>query len=830
MFQIDTTQLAQGIRQNAHGEKYLYAVNRSTFENIDSEVIYQQTYKFQFKEENTLYIVVGTDSGLLIEYLYKNPPPKGSTYLFIEFPEVIEKILLEFSPPKKSRTYLTDHEHWVSVAEQYDLADYLFINRVIVVQSYAVKDNYINQYKQLWKQIEQEVSDKKWQYLGKVGSKIFIQTQIDNMNENQFSVSILENIFEGKTAVMLAGGPSLDMYIDWIEKNREKFIVFAVSRIAKRLLSTSIVPDFFVSIDPNEVSFDVSKEMLQYSGKSTLINQYHIIPKLLNQWQGLNFYVGPRYPWFSKNQPPFIDAPGPTVTNVALHAAIFMGIKKIILVGVDLCFSPEGYSHASSSIEHTIGPMSSYVGQLVTTNSGQQAETENSFFNAISTLRAQAEQALNNNCEFINPSPNSAKIEGVKYIPIDELHLSGEAGNVKEIIKKCLPKDLITAKKEHYETILKAIKEQQKELKKIISLTEKGLKYNENLFKDNQPEKNFKFKIKMDKLEKRLDKQFFALSPVCRSFGIQSFLKFFKPAYDKDMNNSEVKEWGDLYYEAYKTGSVELNKSLKQATLRTEKRIKELSLEEHIDELLEFWKKDNSLGRAVILKNNSPEIYDNLNTAQKHTIDSYIHEFEEIITGSFEKSEQFNRIKQLADLSGGEAKAYDYYVREDKAGLERMITSLEKHSDPRAIPMKHLAQGYLHELNDDINEAILVYQNADKGIALEAALKQLALISIAKKDLELAEKALDLLCGISLAYIPQLANIYKIQGRIKDALDAYALYLDNFPEDIVTMLKLASLYEDIENNDAALYVYEHILTIDPKNITARHQIDIIKKH
>lgn len=825
MFQIDSTQLSQGLRQNDFGEKYLYSVHRNTFASIASAVLYQQAFKNFFEATDTLFLIVGTDSGLLIKYLADNPPQKGSSYIFIDFPEIIEKTCIDFEPFSESRIYLTDYEHWQDTAKQYDLSDYLFLNNVTIIQSQAVRQNYLPEYKQLWKKVEEELSDLRWRHLAKTGSQIFIQTQIQNLNENQFSVALLQDKLKGKTAVMLAGGPSLDLHLDWVEKNRDKLVVFSVSRIAKRLLETNIVPDFFVAIDPNNVSFDVSKEVLSFSDKSILINQYHLISKVVSQWKGTMFFMGALFPWSTKNQPIFIDAPGPTVTNVALHAAIFMGIKRIILMGVDLCYSPKGYSHASGSIEHAVGPMSSYIGQLVTTNDGSKAETTNALYNAISTLSSQAQYAQTQGCQFINPSPHASRVESIDYIPIDEIELDDPIQSPIELVQDVLPDDIEAAKKAHYEMIQKELEVTKNELKKVIKLTKKGLNYNDKFFANNEPEKNFKYKLKMDRLEKQLDKKFGALTQVCKSFGIRSFVRFFKPAYDKNMDANEVKEWGETYYEAYQSGASELLKVLNTALKRSEIRLLELAQDSVSDDdakqLIESWGNEYAMGRAEIFKDNHPKACQSLSDSSQKAIDHLIDIYHKTITAPFEKSEKYLRVKLLADLNGGEAKAYDFFVREDLDGLNRLISSLGEHPDERAIPMKFLAEGYYNELQGDDEKAIEAYQMADKGLALEAALKQLALIAFKNKNIEFAEQALYYLSQLSPAYLPQLADLIKIKGRAKEALDIYADYLEQFPEDIINMLKLASMFQELEQLDGAKFVYEHVLSIDPDNVTAK---------
>ncbi len=829
MFQIDSSLLTVGFQKNSFGEKYLYTINQNTFASVSSDIFFKQEYSDILNRKNTLFLIIGTDSGLLIKYLFDNPPPRGSTYLFIEFTEVIEFALLDFQPDENKRIYLTDYTHWTDVAKQYELTKYLYTNHVVTIQSVCVKDNFFPQYKLLLKQIEQELSDLKWKHSISSGAKEFIKTQIENLNENQHSAVKLKNLLHGKTAVLLAGGPSLDLYLDWVEENREKLVVIAVSRIAKRLLNTNIVPDFFAAIDPHQVGFEVSKEVLLFSDKSVLLNHYHLSPYILSQWQGPTFFVGPRYPWNTLKQPEYFQAPGPTVTNIALQIAIFMGVKKIILLGVDLCYSSEGYSHASGSMEHKAGPITSSICQLVTTNEGNTAETDNAFFNAIKNLDAQAKYAKENNCQFINPSPHSAKIENVNYIPIDQIKLNPTKLEPSISLVNCkLPEDINSTQKEYYQELLQEIERTQLKLKKIIKLTQKALDYNQKLFKNDAPEENFKYKIKMDKLEKHLNNDFDGLTNLCRNYGIESFLRFLKPALE-ELSDKEVKEWGDMYYDAYNSGSKALSKLLNEAKRRTQNRILEFDMGRNINKLCSFWEEEQSPGRVLFFKSKYPSEYERLTHKELKRINQTVDAYNDLVNSEPEKTIQYAKIKQRTDLSGSEVKASGLFSQNDSDGLNRMLKGLKQHTGEKAKDLLHLTEGYLFEIQGNEEEAIKAYKQIIEGHALEAGLKQLSLIYLTSNDLSSAETALYNLACMSLTYVPKLANLYKIQKRYKDALDTYTSYLDVFPEDIMTLAKLASLYQEINEIEAAQFVYKHILTIDQDNKVAKTHLEQLQK-
>lgn len=76
-------------------EYYLPSVNRHTFEKLDSASLYNKKYQDAFKQEDTLHIIIGMDSGLLANYLMSQPQAKGSKYLFVELADVLSLLTIE---------------------------------------------------------------------------------------------------------------------------------------------------------------------------------------------------------------------------------------------------------------------------------------------------------------------------------------------------------------------------------------------------------------------------------------------------------------------------------------------------------------------------------------------------------------------------------------------------------------------------------------------------------------------------------------------------------------------------------------------------------------
>lgn len=563
--------------ENQFGDKYLFSVNRKNFEQIGYQANFNKEYTDKFEKENTLYLISGTDSGLMVKELINRPPKKGSAFLFIDFPEVIELTKNQYDLGENKRIIVTTEDKWQEEAAKIGLDTYFWINNVEHIQSFAAQYYHIYEYLFLKNKIDDEINHLTWQYQSQLGSMTFVQRQLENLAENQIPAITLKDHFKGKSALILAGGPSLDENIDWIEKNQKHYLVIAVTRIARRLLQTKIKPDIFVSVDPHSVNFDVSKEVLQFEQESLLINQYHLSPRILGNWQGVNLFLGNIFPWKTKLNINNFFGTGPTVTNTAILFAIQLDIKQQILFGVDLCYSSEGYTHASGSIEHKHGPNVNTMGHTVITNKGEKAETNPAYFEAISSIENLAKVALESGGELINPSPNSAAMVDVKYKLISDIHIPEEHVSISSFLTKQFEKNSQPEYKvTHYKNVLRELNEAQDKIRQIKKIASKGLEYNKRFFTGDDPSKNYKFKLKMDKLEKELNhKNLVDFSTLSKKFGMREFLYFLKPDEDIEWTNKEIEQSGDTYYKALNFGAVEFSKHIFSAINRTEIRMLE---------------------------------------------------------------------------------------------------------------------------------------------------------------------------------------------------------------------------------------------------------------
>lgn len=261
---------------NGFGDRYLYGINRDVFNDIGSANLFRRQLEDLLLEDR-FHIVIGTDSGLLLQYVLNTGVPQGARYLFIEHPEVLASLEEELDLQILGDDIIcTTYDQYQEQAVAWNISSYIFIGQVLLHQSIAAQDDFPGIYQELIWNVRKEIKQFVWQINLSLGSEVFIQKQFDNLAENRLPAKLLQGLFPGKTAVLLAGGPSLDEIFPWLQKNRDHVVVLAVSRISRRLQEVGIAPDIIFSIDPHDVSFDVSKETLVFWKDAILVHMYHV--------------------------------------------------------------------------------------------------------------------------------------------------------------------------------------------------------------------------------------------------------------------------------------------------------------------------------------------------------------------------------------------------------------------------------------------------------------------------------------------------------------------------------------------------------------------------
>lgn len=813
---------------NKFGDELLYEVNRTSFDRLGASQVFQRHFGNRFEHTDSLYIIIGTDSGLLPAWILNKGIPEGTRYLFIELPEVIAALGTSLGTlTEEPRLAVTTPDAWESLKDDFQFSDYACLESISVTASIGAQDAYLSNYRTIQRQTQQAIEQFIWKTSYQLGSQVFVKRHIENLGENRVPAIVLNNAFCGRTAVILGGGPSLDDLIPWVKENRDRVAVIAVSRISRRLIECDIQPDIVVSIDPNPVSFDVSKEALRFDQGTLLANAYHVSTPLLAQWRGPSVYFGPRYPWLTTANPDNTRHHGPTVTNAAFAMAVDMGFETIIFAGLDLCYSREGHTHAKGSNERQAGPLLGSDDMQVETNGGWFADTNHAFAEAITTMGQQAQEATRRGYTLINSAIAAAKIANIQYCAIEELPKPAISEPPESIIARHLPQDAHADRLQHYKNAKRELASINGRLRSMSKLAVEALECNDGLFGRNGKQADFKYKNRMDKIERRLDRDFKDLAPLIKSFGVRTFLRLVRPDKDKEWSDEEIEYWGRGYYQSYKVSAETLLDIVASAQERLSSRMEELSPQPNLDVLLRQWDKDGTPGRAQVLLENNP----NPDLREQGELQERIQKFEGILGNN--DTQQARQCAERYTLAPVRARLSWLLQHDDRDTLERIAVELAQQPGEEANELALLATGYLQELDNQHAEAMASYQKivdlAADALApdreydnpnLEDALRQMSAISLNNGDIDDALLILNALTTLAPNYAPQYAELLRITGNIQEAADVYTEYLQRAPRDLSSFLRLGKLYQDAGAIDSAIWVYQHVIEEDPANDAA----------
>lgn len=831
MSDIDIAQQTgiEGVISNSFGEHYLFGINQQAFQKTDASTVFRTYFGDALFEEDTFHIIVGTDSGLLYQYIKAHGIPKGSRYLFVELPEVLA-LLEDFEPQLVGESVelaVTNEKNWLAQAKEMGAKKYAALDRLIPLRSLAVVHGHYSAYLAFWRKFKKTFDNFTWQQANFRDGRRFTLCQIENLTENQIPAICLKNAFRGKTAVVLAGGPSLDELLPWVKKHRENLLVIGVSRISYALLAAHIQPDIIVSIDPHPINLNVCQDMLAFQDGTLLINEFHLAPNLLSSWGGQKVFMGSRYPWPTplepENLPPTI---GTTVTNTAFALAVELGVAQIVLGGVDFCFNQRGYTHARGSAEHAMGSMPQFSDQQVETNNGMMADTTNSFSQSANPLDIVAQNAISRGCRTMNPAPGAMRLPHVEYIPVDDIHVAPMKKLAREIIVNTVPASNTKNRNQLYKEVLGEVDRILKELKAIKVLSGKALIHNRKLFAKNEPGAGFHNKEKVERIEEKLNQKYPDTSAFIRGFGMHHFTPILR--LDDDRYAEDLEESCRLYHQAMIDTSDELIKIFHMARARTIARQEEEKPQPNFRRLLEQWQHDHHPGRAIQWAKRHKNIVSQLPDSEQHRL----REFQDTFDATLEAlGQQYrDRIAQGTDLDGTINKAKEYFLIEDKAGLVRLQASLESHRNKiQAMHFIPLVQGYIAELNGEPKQATDAYEKITDGPACTEAFIQLFKLHGKTGDTDSALHVLKKLSKTDNTYSPMYADLLQATGDIDAAIEIYTDYVLANPDDLNTMMKLGKLYEQCGATDGVTMTMNYILDKDPGNQMAKTTLASLNK-
>jgi len=814
---------------NAFGDNYLYDVNRNTFKNDSSETLYKKRFKDSFLEPGRLNFFIGTDSGLLLNYLCERELPEGSRYVFIEIPSVIRRLQSSGKLNDLSdQIMVLSHEELWEKQDEFQLKNYIYIDKIFYFEAFCTLNGYMQIYRELSFTIKVELENIVWSITAHIGKATFIECQLKNICEFQNFAADLKNRFKGKNAILLAGGPTLDAILPWLRDNIDKVVVFAVSRICGQLRKAGIKPHFIFSVDPQDLSYEVSKEMLYFGDYSIFVYSYHVSPLLLGQWFGRSALLGPLFPWKTPLNGEIFESTGPTVTNAAFQTAIHMGFKKIIFGGVDFCFDPSGYTHASGSIERAGGPSLGNT-NTVKTNGGRMAESSPDYISAMQVMDFQAGYAAEQGCRVINPAEYAAELGNVDYIPLDEIQLDPLGDELNEELFSLFSVGESKDRVCHYQKALKELFRIDKRMVKIRRLAREALKCNDGLFGRKGMKADFKYKVKMDKIEKQLNHDFSELYTLVKQNGAHKLLCIARVGSEQEWSDKDVERIGRDYYQACLTSVDSLRNSFKDARKRIKMRLEEEVDTPDLNKLTKYWRGEKQLGRIRVWKKLHQDKWTQLNQEEKDRLLILEQEFENSLADT--ETPHLRKRKEIFGLHRVSGGARNYFKAGDEDGLARLQDGLAEHQDrEKSEKLALFVAGLQEELADEPEAAMEKYHQLigeTQDFLTEEALLRILVISLEIPNLENARVASECLYGISVTYLPHYVNMLRLTNDKFAALDVYADYLEKVGSDVPVMLELGQLYLELDIVEGTRLMCDSVLTQEPENQAALQLLSTI---
>lgn len=798
-----TTGQPGGFSVNRFGERFLPTVNGHAFDRTASRVLHDQQFGAAFAEAQRLHVILGTDSGLLLQYVRALKPAEGSRFLFVELPEVLEELkdagLLDALP---AHIAVEDLNGAIKRGAAFDLMRYAMRREIRTHESLAVQELVCADYLRLKDDVRNWLQPNLHRAGVSMNIAPFMIRQLENLGESIRPASVLENCWAGRTAVVMAGGPSLDEQLPWIIEHRAQLMLIAVSRIARLLQSHNIVPDIVVSVDPYHLSFDVSKEMLDLPADTLFAYTFHATPMLVGQWPWQTVYMGTRFPWKTSRNPRNLMPSGDTVTNHAVDLAMSLGCGEIVLAGVNLCYSATGQTHASGSHESTAGPLISSSSLTVTTNDGREAPTDSPFRSAAQNFATKAAAAKLKNIRLVNPAGAAARIAGVDFVALDQIHVDAtpDQGSAREALRGRLPAVDGDARRAHYEAMRAELRAARKELDDIRKACRAGLDAAKQLY-DRNGRVDPRFEKRRDAAIERITQAPLCLAEVMQHFNGYEFTRLMGVENPRELDRREKDKTVSEYFSVMLRTADQFERQIDLADERLQARQEEEKADPDFEKMLAQWQQDGQAARAVLLMQRRPELRTNMSPALQARFDEYASVFRSMMSPDFKG--RTDVIKQRRNPLLSRPKALQHLQSQDRAALEALSQNLRQYPDgDDRDAMIHLVDGMLDELQGADEGALAHYQAViDQAHPLlsEDALLRVSVVALKHGDFDLAGVVFQCLGEKAPRYKLQHAEILRLKGRLDEAATVMNEYLAGAPDDKLAQQRLADIKQALDN-------------------------------
>lgn len=177
----------------------------------------------------------------------------------------------------------------------------------------------------------------------------------DNIVNCSEYVDVLQPEFQGRNAVIVAAGPSLDKNVELLKNKPENTIVVAVGTVFRKMINLGIQPDFVVFLDAQPHLYDMQLAGLENMNIPILCVS-SACKKVAEAYRGKKYLVCQqgydRAENYARERGFQTYETGGSVSTIVLDLCIRMGCKNIAYIGLDLAFT-ENRTHAADTASYT---------------------------------------------------------------------------------------------------------------------------------------------------------------------------------------------------------------------------------------------------------------------------------------------------------------------------------------------------------------------------------------------------------------------------------------------------------------------------------------------
>lgn len=161
------------------------------------------------------------------------------------------------------------------------------------------------------------------------------------------------DFFNNKKVLFIAGGPSLNENIEWIQQNQDRFYIVTIGAAYQKLLDHNIHVDMISTLDEqyhvlNDIQF--SQEFVDKIDENTIILASILTDKrILEKFKTQPVFIYEVFRSFFKDN---VAMNGFSVGEVTLNLLLYMNVKDLYLVGLDMALNQDtGATHAEEKAE-----------------------------------------------------------------------------------------------------------------------------------------------------------------------------------------------------------------------------------------------------------------------------------------------------------------------------------------------------------------------------------------------------------------------------------------------------------------------------------------------